>query len=89
MPDRPFLAVKALVHNVERVAKEKPDPTLILAEAICRIAASDADPYLVLGVLIEGAAHTLAASIPLEGQADTVAALVQLWRDRLRVHGAT
>jgi hypothetical protein len=41
----------------------------------------------VLGVLVEGAAHTLTQHIPIERQADTAATLLQLLQERLRAHG--
>jgi hypothetical protein len=87
MPDRPFPAVEALIRRVQRVAKDRPDPTHILAEVISMIGASEADPYVVLGVLLEGAAHMVAQHIPPERQADTAAEVVQLLQLRLKAHG--
>jgi hypothetical protein len=87
MPDRPYPALDALIRRVQRVAKDRPDPTHILAEVISMIGASEADPYTVLGVLVEGAAHTLVRHIPPERQAETAAMLLQLVQDRLKAHG--
>lgn len=84
MPNSPFPAVDALIRQVQSVAADRPDPTLILAEVIRIIGASEADPYLIIGILVEGAAHTLVKHIPAERQADTAAAMVQLLRDRLK-----
>jgi hypothetical protein len=89
VPDRPFPVVKAIVRRAERIASKRPDPTAILADVIRQTAARDADPYLVLGVLIEGAAHTLAARIPSERRGDTAMALLQLLSDRLKAHGVS
>ena len=89
MPTRPFPAVEALIRRVQRVAADRPDPKVILAEMIRMIGASDADPYEVLGVLVEGVAHTLAQHIPPERHADTAAELIQLLTDRLKAHGIT
>ena len=89
MSDRPFPAVKALIRRVQRVAADRPDPRVILAEVIRMIGASEADPYEVLGVLVEGAAHMLSEHIPPERQADTAAELVRLLTDRLKAHGIT
>jgi hypothetical protein len=50
---------------------------------------SDADPYAVLGVLIEGAAHTLAQYFPPERQAETAVMLKELLEDRLSARGIT
>ena len=59
----------------------------ILAETISLISESDVDPYAVLGVLIEGAAHTIVQHIPAERQADTAATLLHLLGERLSAHG--
>jgi hypothetical protein len=87
MPDRPFRAVDDLIRRVQRVAADRPDPTLILAQMISMIGESDVDPYAILGVLIEAVAHTLAQHIPAERQADTAATLTQLLEERLKAHG--
>jgi len=50
-------------------------------------ASETADPYTILGVLVEGAAHTLARHIPDERQADAAAMLVELLEERLKAHG--
>jgi hypothetical protein len=89
MPDRPFRAVDELIRRVQRVAAGRPDPTHILAQMISMIGEAEADPYAILGVLIEGAAHTLARHIPPERQADTAAMLVQLLEERLKAHRLT
>jgi hypothetical protein len=46
-----------------------------------------ADPYAVLGVLVEGAVLTVVRHIPAEQQAETAAMLVQLLEERLRARG--
>jgi hypothetical protein len=43
--------------------------------------------YAILGVLIEGAAHTLAQHVPAERQADTTATLMELLEERLQARG--
>jgi hypothetical protein len=86
MPDRAF---RELIRRVQRVAADRPDPVHILAEMIAMIGESDVDPYAVLGVLIEGAAHTLAQRIPAERQADTAITLVELLEERLKMHRLT
>jgi hypothetical protein len=53
-----------------------------------QLAADDgADPYLTLGVLVEGVAHILSRHIPPERQEDTASALLDLLSDRLKAHG--
>jgi len=76
-----------LIHLAEQVAADEPDPVQALADIIKNVAQSDADPYLVMGVLVEGAVHTLATRIPSVRQADTAAALSQLLEDRLKEAG--
>jgi hypothetical protein len=51
------------------------------------ITADGADPYLVLGVLVEGAAHTIARYIPPERQVEATEELGQLLDERLKAHG--
>ena len=87
MPDRPFRAVDELIRRVQRVAADRPDPLHILAQMISMIGESDVDPYAILGVLIEGAAHTLARHVPAERQADTAMTLLELLEDRLKARG--
>jgi hypothetical protein len=87
MPDRPYPAINALIRRVKRIAAERPDPTHILAETITLIGASDADPYAILGVLVEGAVHTVARHIPAERQADAASTLLELLKERLDAHG--
>ncbi len=86
MPDRPFRALDELIRRVERVAADRPDPLHVLSQMISMIGESDVDPYAVLGVLIEGAAHTVARHIPTDRQADSASTLVQLLRERLQAH---
>src|SRR5665213_2244528 len=87
MPDRPFPAVEALIRRVQRVAASRPDPMYILAQTISMTGAIGADPYGVLGVLIEGAVETIVQQIPAEQRAETAATLVQLLKDRLNARG--
>jgi hypothetical protein len=89
MPDRPFRAVDELIRRVQRIAAGRPDPTYVLAQMISMIGESEVDPYAILGVLIEGAAHTLTRHIPAERQSEAVAMLVQLLEERLAAHGLT
>jgi hypothetical protein len=68
MPDRAFPAVEALIRRVQRVAASRPDPMHILAQTISMTGAIGADPYAVLGVLVEGAVQTIVQQIPAEQQ---------------------
>jgi len=87
MPERPFPAVDALIRRVQRVAASRPDPMYILAQTISMTGAIDADPYAVLGVLVEGAVRTIIQHIPPEQQAETSATLIRLLQERLEAHG--
>jgi hypothetical protein len=59
----------------------------ILAQTISMTGEIGADPYAVLGVLVEGAVLTIIQDIPAEQQAETAATLVQLLEERLKAHG--
>ncbi len=87
MPNRPYRAVDDLIRRVQRVVASRPDPMHILAETISMIGESDVDPYAILGVLIEGAVHTVVKHIPAERQADVAATLKELLAERLKAHG--
>jgi hypothetical protein len=79
--------VDELIRPVERVAADRPDPIYILAQMISMIGEGEVDPYAVLGVLIEGAAHTVARHNPSERQPDAAEALAQLLEERLKARG--
>jgi hypothetical protein len=87
MPERPFPAVEALIRRVQRVAASRPDPMHILAQTIGMTSAIGADPYAVLGVLIEGAVQTIVHQIPAEQRAEAAETLVRLLRERLDASG--
>jgi len=89
MPDRRYRTVDELIRRVQRVAADRPDPVHVLAQMISMIGESDVDPYAVLGVLIEGAVHTLVQHIPPERQIDTAITIVELLAERLRAHRLT
>ena len=76
-----------LIQLAERAAADEPDPVRALADIIKVVAESDADPYVVIGVLVEGAVHALDSRIPEERKEDTAGALVQLIADRLLGNG--
>ena len=59
----------------------------ILAQTIGMTGAIGADPYAVLGVLVEGAVQTIVEQIPAEQQAQTAATLVRLLKERLNARG--
>lgn len=89
MPDHPFRALDRLIQQANQLADSKPDPVQMLAKMIRLVGADGGDPYLIIGVLVEGAAHTLVKHIPPERQAETAAAMVQILMDRLKANGLT
>jgi hypothetical protein len=82
-----FSAVDNLIRRAQRVTAGRPDPARILAETISMACLGGADPYAVLGVLIEGTVQTLVEHIPKERRAEITAALKQLLEQRLRASG--
>lgn len=76
-----------LIQLAEQAAAEEPDRVAALAEIIKTVSAGDADPYLVMGVLVEGAVRTLQSHIPDERREDTASAVLRLLADRLREGG--
>ena len=87
MPDRPFSAVDNLIRRAQRAAAGRPDAARILAQTISMACPGGADPYAVLGVLIEGTVQTLVEQIPNERQAETAAMLKQLLEERMKASG--
>jgi hypothetical protein len=61
----------------------KPDPVQTLANVIRETAAGDADPFVLMGALVEAAVHTLATRIPVILQDDSAAVISRLLTDRL------
>jgi hypothetical protein len=79
-------AMAQLSALAEQAAAAHPDLIAALADAIKGAVTSDADPYLLMGTLIEGETQTL-STIPPERQGDTAKAAVRLLFDRLRAEG--
>ena len=59
----------------------------ILAQTISMTGAIGADPYAVLGVLVEGAVLTIVQHIPAQQQLETATTLIQLLEERMKAHG--
>jgi hypothetical protein len=76
-----------LLQRAEQAAVGEPDPVHALADAIRIIAAGDADPYLIMGVLVEGTIHLIERRIPGDRRAEAVEALLILVTNRLRSIG--
>ena len=80
-------AVRRLITQVEQAAAQAPDPLADLSRMIKVCLESEADPYVMLGVLVEGMTQTLVTRIPPERHATTVAAALVTLRERLAQRG--
>ncbi len=60
--------VDQLTALAEQAAASVSEPVGALADAIKMMADNEADPYLTMGVLLEGAVHVLRTSLPPERQ---------------------
>ena len=87
MPREPFPAIHDLIRRVEQAAASRPDPVQLVATVIRLIADRGADPYLLIGVLMEGAVNTLVKQVPAERRIDTARALTKILTDRLKACG--
>jgi hypothetical protein len=86
-PNRSRTELSKLIQLAEDAAACEHDPVRELADAITVTVAGEADPYVLMGVLVEGAVHTLATRVPAVRQDDMAAALSQLLADRLEQRG--
>ena len=87
MPDKIFGEILRLIEQAEEAAAATPDPTSLLAHVIRLTVRADTDPYLILGVLVEGVAHTLATRIPDERHGEIGREVSKLLVERLKAHG--
>jgi hypothetical protein len=76
-----------LVALANHAAECEPDRVGSLVNTIRNIVAGNADPYLVMGSLLEGMVHAILSRIPRQRRADTAIALLQLLKDRLQANG--
>jgi hypothetical protein len=87
MPDQAFPAIDDLIRQAERAASATPDQIRLVAQLVRIIGDQGADPYLLIGALLEGAVCTLAKHIPPERRGETTEQLGRLLAERLRAHG--
>ena len=78
-----------LIELANQVANREPNPIRSLITAVRSTAASNADPYLVIGSLLEGTVQTICTRIPSQRMNETAEAVMQLLKDRLQAHGIT
>jgi hypothetical protein len=82
-------AVRKLSRQAAQAAALAPDKLAELSVAIKSALQSEADPYVMLGVLLEGMTQTLLTRIPPERHHSTLTAALVLLRQRLAACGAT
>jgi hypothetical protein len=89
MPNRRSSILDNLIREANRTSSRKPDSIELLARML-RLALEDgADPYLISGVLIEGAVFAVARYVPAEAQAEAAGTLQELVQERLKANGLT
>lgn len=87
MATRRSRSLDNLIRSANQISNRQPDSLQLLAHMI-RVALNDgADPYLLTGILAEGAAYAIGEHIPAERQPDAVSALMDVLQDRLKAHG--
>jgi len=79
-------SVGAIVKSAEEAAARYPDPIARLARDISTTIAGDADPYILVGMLLEAAACSIASTVPTERQRDVAAAAISTLCHRMAVH---
>jgi len=86
MADHRSPAVDALIRDVERAAAKEPD-LIGATSAIIKFAIdSDADPYLLVGALVEAVAVTIAQKVPAERQRKVAADTLRMMLARLKAN---
>jgi hypothetical protein len=80
-------AVRKLSSQAEEAAAQVPDPLAALSVAIKAALRSEADPYVMMGVLLEGVTQAFVTRIPPERHDKTLTAALVLLRQRLAARG--
>lgn len=86
MPRR-FPRADRLIREVEKTAEEQLSYVEMLTALIRAAIDDEADPYLLIGAMVEGIAMTLAERVPRQKRHDLAAQTARLIGDRLRAHG--
>jgi hypothetical protein len=87
MAHQRFHAIDDLIRQTERDAAGKTDLVRLVSDVVELAGDEGADPYLLIGVLVENAIHTLTQHVPPERQVDTALALAALLVDWFEAHG--
>ena len=80
--------VRKLSSQAQQAAAQVPDPLAELSVAIKAALQSEADPYVMLGVLLEGMTQILVTRIPPGRHHGTLSAALVMLRQRLAAGGA-
>ena len=89
MPDHRFPALDALIRDVERAVAKEPD-LIGATSAIIKFAIdSDADPYLLVGALVEAVAVIIAQKVPAERQRKVAVDTIRMMLARLKENRAS
>lgn len=72
-----------LIRLAEQAARSESDPVEAIAGNIRRAAEDNADPYLLVGVLLEGIVHVTRTEIPTVRREETACAVLKLLADRM------
>jgi hypothetical protein len=89
MANRRFPELDALIHRVEAKAKvsAEPDRLAAMIAILNLIIASETDPFLLVGSLLEAIAKTVAERVPAHKRGEASVEAVRLLRDLLKAHG--
>jgi hypothetical protein len=70
--------ISQLVHLAQKAADGQINIAAVTAMMIRESAAVEADPYVMIGALIEGIVYTISTTIPAERQTEVTTAALQL-----------
>jgi hypothetical protein len=87
MQERTFAVIYELARQIEAATEASSGAERLLAAGIRLIGNRGIDPFLLIGVLVEGAAHTLATHIPPEQRAATATELIDMLVDWCAANG--
>ena len=82
-----FPRIDSLVRDAEAAAAKEIDPLLVLQMLLKVTLKTEADPYLLVGMLVEAIASNIAQRVPAERQSEISIETMRLLRDRLRSSG--
>lgn len=79
--------VRHLADKVRAITTETMDLPAEIATLVKLAADHETDPYITLGVLVEGIAHTVARSIPTQKRVETAKGVTHLLLERFAAQG--